>query len=138
VEVLSGRVLITPSDPDASRHFYGTVLGLAIAREFGPPEHPGTVYFLGGGFLEISGQAPGAAGANRGVRLWMQVRDVRAEYERLRAAGASVRRPPVQEPWGLIEMWLEDPDGIAIAVVEVPADHPLRRDTRPLPSEDPS
>ncbi|MGO8882593.1 MAG: VOC family protein, partial [Streptosporangiaceae bacterium] len=32
--------------------------------------------------------------------------------------------------WGLIEMWIEDPDGIRIVLVEVPADHPLRRDPR--------
>jgi hypothetical protein len=30
----------------------------------------------------------------------------------------------------LIEMWIEDPDGIRIALVEVPEDHPLRRDRR--------
>jgi hypothetical protein len=28
----------------------------------------------------------------------------------------------------LIEMWIQDPDGIQIVLVEVPADHPLRRD----------
>jgi hypothetical protein len=27
-------------------------------------------------------------------------------------------------------MWIEDPDGVRIVVVEVPADHPLRRDPR--------
>jgi hypothetical protein len=32
----------------------------------------------------------------------------------------------------LIEMWVEDPDGIQIVLVEVPADHPLRRDLRAL------
>jgi len=31
---------------------------------------------------------------------------------------------------GLIEMWIEDPDGVPIVLVEVPADHPLRRDPR--------
>jgi hypothetical protein len=31
---------------------------------------------------------------------------------------------------GLIEMWIENPDGIRIVLVEVPADHPLRRDLR--------
>jgi hypothetical protein len=40
----------------------------------------------------------------------------------------------VTEPWGLIEMWIEDPDGIRIVIVEVPADHPLRRDPRSAPS----
>jgi hypothetical protein len=32
----------------------------------------------------------------------------------------------VKEPWGLIEMWIADPDGTPIALVEVPADHPIR------------
>jgi hypothetical protein len=27
-------------------------------------------------------------------------------------------------------MWLEDPDGVRIVLVEVPEDHPLRRDQR--------
>jgi hypothetical protein len=30
-------------------------------------------------------------------------------------------------------MWIEDPDGIRIVVVEVPADHPLRRGPRSAP-----
>ena len=36
----------------------------------------------------------------------------------------------MKEPWGLIEMWIADPDGTRIVLVEVPADHPLRY--RPL------
>ncbi|CAM5671563.1 hypothetical protein STENM36S_08115 [Streptomyces tendae] len=35
-------------------------------------------------------------------------------------------RPPVKEPWGLVEMWIADPDGTRIVLVEVPAEHPLR------------
>jgi hypothetical protein len=27
-------------------------------------------------------------------------------------------------------MWIEDPDGVRIVLVEVPADHPLRSDQR--------
>jgi hypothetical protein len=27
-------------------------------------------------------------------------------------------------------MWIEDPDGVRIVLVEVPEDHPLRRDQR--------
>jgi hypothetical protein len=63
--------------------------------------------------------------------IWMQVRDVHAEHARLAAAGVPVIRGPVTEPWGLIEMRIQDPDGIQIVLVEVPADHPLRRDPRP-------
>jgi uncharacterized glyoxalase superfamily protein PhnB len=62
--------------------------------------------------------------------IWLQVRDVRAEHARLAAAGVRVLREPETEPWGLIEMWIEDPDGVRIVLVEVPADHPLRRDVR--------
>jgi catechol 2,3-dioxygenase-like lactoylglutathione lyase family enzyme len=136
MDVLSSRLLITPADPAASRHFYGDVLGLAIAREFGPPEHLGTVYFAGGGFLEISGQSPPDTPAPQ-LRLWLQVPDAAAEYARLQAlieagelAETALVRPPVLEPWGLIEMWLRDPDGMAVALVEVPPEHPLRRDPR--------
>jgi hypothetical protein len=45
-------------------------------------------------------------------------------------AGVPIVREPAAEPWGLTEMWIEDPDGIRIVLVEVPAGHPLRRDTR--------
>jgi catechol 2,3-dioxygenase-like lactoylglutathione lyase family enzyme len=128
VEVLSSRILVRPADLGRSRHFYRDLLGLAICREFGPPADPGVVFFLGPGLLEISGHSAGAAGPV--VVIWLQVRDVRAEHERLAAAGVRILRAPAAEPWGLTEMWIEDPDGVRIVVVEVPADHPLRRDPR--------
>ena len=128
MEVLSSRILVRPRNLGRSRRFYRDVLGLAVYREFGPPDDPGMVFFLGSGFLEVSGHAPGPAGGP--VMIWIQVRDVRAEYDRLAAADVTVLREPVIEPWGLTEMHLEDPDGIRIILVEVPADHPLRRDPR--------
>ena len=57
VHVLSGRVLLRPTDPERSRVFYGDQLGLAVYREFGTGPERGTVYFLGGGFLELSGRS---------------------------------------------------------------------------------
>jgi catechol 2,3-dioxygenase-like lactoylglutathione lyase family enzyme len=128
VDVLSSRILLRPSDLDRSRRFYRDVLGLAVYREFGPPDDPGVVFFLGPGLLEVSGHAPGPAGQS--VMIWIQVRDVRAEHARLAAAGVLIIREPATEPWGLTEAWLQDPDGIQIVLVEVPADHPLRRDSR--------
>ncbi|NED96395.1 VOC family protein [Phytoactinopolyspora alkaliphila] len=128
MEILSSRILLRPSDPQRSQRFYRDVLGLAVYREFGPPEHPGVAFFLGQGLLEVSGS--GAEEPPGPVRIWLQVRDVRAEHHRLAAVGVAITREPRQEPWGLIEMWIEDPDGIAIVLVEIPGDHPLRRDTR--------
>jgi catechol 2,3-dioxygenase-like lactoylglutathione lyase family enzyme len=63
VDVLSSRFLLRPGDLGRSRRFYRDVLGLAVYREFGPPEDPGMVFFLGQGFLEVSGHADGPAGA---------------------------------------------------------------------------
>jgi predicted enzyme related to lactoylglutathione lyase len=128
VEILSSRILLRPADLGRSREFYRNVLGLAVYREFGPADNPGTVFFLGQGLLEVSGHGPGPAAGS--VMIWLQVRDVRAEHARLTAAGVRVLREPVEEPWGLIEMWIEDPDGVRIVLVEVPASHPLRRDLR--------
>ena len=124
VHVLSSRTLLRPSDPERSRRFYGEQLGLAVHREFGTGPDRGTVYFLGGGFLEVSGRSD--APPSPAVRLWLQVEDADAAHEELRAKGVEIVRPPVREPWGLIETWIEDPDGTRIVLVEVPADHPLR------------
>ncbi|MFH8570936.1 VOC family protein [Streptomyces sp. NPDC017993] len=124
VQVLSSRVLLRPSDPERSRAFYGEMLGLEIYREFGTGPERGTVYFLGGGFLEVSGRS--AEPATGTLQLWLQVADAAAAHEELVARGVEVLRPPVQEPWGLIEMWIADPDGHRIVLTQVPADHPLR------------
>jgi predicted enzyme related to lactoylglutathione lyase len=108
MEVLSSRILLRPTDLARSHAFYGDVLGLAVCREFGPPVRRGVVYFLGNGLLEVSGHAEQPP---VGLELWLQVRDVDREHERLAGAGVTVTRPPRREPWGLIEMWIEDPDG---------------------------
>ncbi|MFF4510556.1 MULTISPECIES: VOC family protein [Streptomyces] len=124
VHVLSSRILLRPTDPERSRAFYGERLGLAVHREFGTGPERGTVYFLGGGFLEVSGRSE--TPPSPALRLWLQVADADAAYEELSAAGVNIVRPPVKEPWGLIEMWIADPDGVEIVLVEIPADHPLR------------
>jgi catechol 2,3-dioxygenase-like lactoylglutathione lyase family enzyme len=121
MEVLAGRVLLRPRDMQRSLAFYRDVLGLAIAREF----PGGTVFFLGGGFLELSGGSD--TPASDAVALWLQVRDLAAAHRDL---APYVVREPRQEPWGLHEMWIADPDGTRIVLVQVPEDHPIRRDPR--------
>jgi catechol 2,3-dioxygenase-like lactoylglutathione lyase family enzyme len=128
MEVLSSRILLHPTAPERSRRFYRDTLGLAIYREFGPADDPGLVFFLGQGLLEVSGTSDEQPGEP--LQIWLQVRDVRAEHERLLAAGVTITREPRREPWDLVEMSIEDPDGVRIVLVEVPDDHPLRRDPR--------
>ena len=124
VHVLSSRTLLRPTDPERSRAFYGGQLGLPVYREFGTGPDRGVVYFLGGGFLEVAGRSE--TPPSPALKLWLQVPDVAAAHTELSEAGVAIVRPPVKEPWGLIEMWIEDPDGTGIVLVEVPADHPLR------------
>jgi hypothetical protein len=71
------------------------VLGLAIYREFGWPANPGVVFFLGPGFLDLSGRSAGPAG--RYVMIWLQARDVQPEHGRLAAAGVRILRGPTPE-----------------------------------------
>jgi catechol 2,3-dioxygenase-like lactoylglutathione lyase family enzyme len=124
MEFLSSRILIRPADPARSRRFYADVLGLAVFREF----PGGTVFFLGQGLLELSGV--GGTPASPDTAIWLQVRDLAAAAEELAARGAEIVREPRRESWGLHEMWIKDPDGLRIVLVEVPAGHPLRTDTR--------
>jgi len=124
MDILSSRLLLHPRDLAASQRFYRDILGLAVYREFAV----GVVFFLGNGLLEVSGH--GSDGSPSGLELWLQVRDVEAEHERLAALGVPVLRVPQLEPWGLIEMWIADPDGVRIVLVQVPPDHPLRKDER--------
>jgi predicted enzyme related to lactoylglutathione lyase len=125
MEVLSSRVLLRPTDFERSFRFYAENLGLHIYREWGRGSTRGVVFFLGGGFLELSGSS--RAGASESVDLWLQVRDVDAVGLELEEAGVDIIEPPTDKPWGLRETQIRDPDGMRIVIVEVPETHPLRR-----------
>ena len=125
MEVLASRVLLHPVDFERSFRFYAESLGLHVYREWGSGSSRGAVFFLGGGFLELSGSSRMTASEN--TRLWLQVRDVNAVGREFRDAGVEVIEPPTDKPWGLREMQIRDPDGLTIVIVEVPENHPLRR-----------
>jgi len=121
VEVLQSRVLYRPADYERSVAFYRDVLGLHIFREWAS----GTVFFLGGGLLELSRSA-GPVTDDK-LSLWLHVRDVDAEFKRLADAGVEVVEAPVTEPWGLREARIRDPDGLLLVIIEILPDHPMRR-----------
>ncbi|HET9770122.1 MAG TPA: VOC family protein [Acidimicrobiia bacterium] len=121
MEVLQSRVLLRPVDYDRSVAFYRDVVGLHIYREWATR----TVFFLGGGLLELS--RSGGPVTDDKLSLWLQVRDVDAEFDRLAAAGVTVVEAPVLEPWGLREARVRDPDGLQLILVEILPDHPMRR-----------
>jgi predicted enzyme related to lactoylglutathione lyase len=125
MEVLSGRVLLHPKDFERSLRFYSESLGLHIYREWGSGSNRGVVFFLGGGFIELSGSSHTTASEN--VGLWLQVRDVDAVRDVLTDTRVDVIELPTDKPWGLREMQIRDPDGLRIVILEVPENHPLRQ-----------
>jgi catechol 2,3-dioxygenase-like lactoylglutathione lyase family enzyme len=131
MEILASRVLFRPADYERSVSFYRDDIGLAIAREYGA----GTIFYAGQSLIELAGHSgPAGAPANSGGpfpgALWLQVRDVAATQAELEGRGVQIAREARREPWGLHEMHVTDPDGITLIFVQVPGDHPLRRDTR--------
>ena len=76
--------------------------------------HQGVVFFLGGGFLELSGSSD-AKGSEK-VSLCLQVRDVDAAGRGLENVGVKIVEPPVDKPWGLREMRIQDPDGVRLVM----------------------
>ncbi|GAA1480008.1 VOC family protein [Gordonia sinesedis] len=128
MEILSSRILLRSRDPGRLQRFYRDQLRLAVAREY----PGGVVFHAGNGLIEVPGHLspdadPTAAGS---AALWLQVRDVHAVERELTEAGVNVVREALTEPWGLVEMHIHDPDGRLLILVEVPATHPLRLDTR--------
>ena len=122
MEILASRMLIRPADYQTSVEFYRDRIGLAIAREYGG----GTVFYAGQSLIELAGHGePTSAGI-----LWLQVRDVYASQTEVAGRGVPIARAAAEEPWGLHEMHVLDPDGVTLIFVQVPDTHPLRRDTR--------
>ena len=139
MEILASRVLFRPADYERSLVFYRDAIGLAIAREYGA----GTVFYAGQSLIELAGhggQERSDPGSDHGGQersnppfpgaLWLQVRDVYATQAELEGRGVEIARAAKQEPWGLHEMHVTDPDGVTLIFVQVPETHPLRRDTR--------
>jgi catechol 2,3-dioxygenase-like lactoylglutathione lyase family enzyme len=128
MDVLSMRTIFRCRDLAVSRRFWEDTLGLAVAREYGVAGRvTGVVLFAGGGFVELTTSSETVAEGSGSAVVWLQVASVHAEEARLVAAGVTVDRPAERMPWGLVECWLSDPDGVRIVLVETPPDHPLRR-----------
>ena len=128
MEILSSRFMLHPREFDRSVAFYRDILGLHPMREFGKAGSRGVVFFLGGGYLELTDRQVEPPASS--TEIWLQVRDVRQAERELRAAEVPIIESAVEKPWGLIELRVTDPDGLVLILVEVPPGHPLRRDKR--------
>jgi catechol 2,3-dioxygenase-like lactoylglutathione lyase family enzyme len=126
MEILASRILLHPVDLDRSLRFYEQTIGLAIYREWGSGPSRGVAFFLGGGgLLEVSGGSPQPP--SEATEMVLQVRDLEVTRAILAERGVVPEAEPQPKPWGLLEMTVRDPDGLALIFVEVPPEHPRRR-----------
>jgi len=117
------RLELFVRDVPRSVAFYRDVLGFVAEREsagYVPMSRGAARIALGAAAdlptqhyfrPDVSSTRPGA-----GVEIVLEVDDVADEYARLVARGHAVLSPLRQQPWGLTDFRLADPDGYYIRV----------------------
>jgi catechol 2,3-dioxygenase-like lactoylglutathione lyase family enzyme len=108
-----GVCLVTRSVPLLAQ-FYVHVLG---AQAEGDETHVElrtagthlTIFSFEGMEQMAPGSMRGAGAGN--VTLGIEVQDVDAEYDRLRALAVEIVKLPASYPWGSRSVWFRDPDG---------------------------
>ena len=116
------------ADTTRATEFYRDVLGFEVTAEF-PDADDSTYVELRNGDAIIGVQRedalehPVAAGdpaafrnPPSGVELVLEVGDVEAYRERVRASGCSVADELEQRPWGELDFRLRDPDGYYLRI----------------------
>jgi lactoylglutathione lyase len=117
-----GYVILFVADLERSVGFYRDAIGLELKLR-----GDGYVEFATQGVKfglydrnrleELTGQGPEAPGSPGGEVVFL-VGDVDAEAARLRAAGVSVLKGPVDRAWGHRTVHLQDPDGFVVELAE--------------------
>lgn len=122
MQLAAARIFVR--DLPAARDFYRDVLGLEL-RYDGVSE--GFCRFESGALQLILESVAGDADPDerclvgRFTGLSFAVRDLLAEYERLRALGVAFTGAPQRQPWGGWLATLRDPTGNEVQIVQYPA-----------------
>src|SRR5437879_4014268 len=106
-------IFIEPQDLDASRRFYGELLGLK--ENFHDGDHV-VVFDVGGGPQLVLHANHGEPFKNpgEGMTLYFSVDDVDGAVEELRKAGVTITAEPQDEPFGIRDACVLDPTGFRI------------------------
>ena len=105
---------VAATNLDAARSFYGDVLGLEVAMDFGwiltfaAPEAWAAP--------QISIASEGGSGTVV-PDISVEVDDLSDVLDRARAAGVPIEYGPVREPWGVERFYLRDPFGRLINIL---------------------
>jgi catechol 2,3-dioxygenase-like lactoylglutathione lyase family enzyme len=106
-------VFIEPTDLEASRRFYGSLLG--FPEVFDDGDHV-VVFDVGGGTQMVLHTNHGEpyAKPGEGMSLYFTVDDVDGAVDELRNAGVTIAAEPQDEPFGIRDACVLDPTGFRV------------------------
>jgi lactoylglutathione lyase len=119
---MTARFEIFPADLDLTVDFYTRVLGFRLAAD--RRDEPSPYVYLRRGDVRIGalrGDVPDARPARlppAGVELVLEVDDVRAERDRVVAAGWPLSEDLQHRPWGLTDFRIVDPGGYYLRITD--------------------
>jgi catechol 2,3-dioxygenase-like lactoylglutathione lyase family enzyme len=129
------QVYLPHTDPEASLAFYRDTLGFEVRNDVehgglrwitvGPPGQPETSIVLTPPFTD-----PGITEDERRVITEMMAKgtyagvnlatpDLDAAFERIQADDVDIVQEPTEQPWGIRDAAVRDPDGSMIRIFEV-------------------
>ena len=105
------HVLLYVADVERALEFYRDKLGFK-PLEIGLPDYARLVASEGDATIGLHRVGSEAAPPwNEGVRLYLELEDLDAFYDRLAGLEVPFEQPPQDMPWGWRHAYLRDPDG---------------------------
>ena len=112
-----GAITLFVEDPGEAKHFYAAAFGLPVHFE----DEVSVVFRIGDTLLNLLQAAEateliapalvGAADSGSRMQLTLNVDDVDATCDELRARGVELLNGPMDRPWGVRTAAFSDPDG---------------------------
>jgi predicted enzyme related to lactoylglutathione lyase len=112
-------VFVVPTTKlEESLRFYRDGLGLELLEEWSDMGRGALLAASDDAQVELIEMADVPATAEPRVGLGLQITGVDGVYARLTSAGAEVKAPPRERPWGMYGFGTFDPNGVPINVYE--------------------
>ncbi|KRE39334.1 hypothetical protein ASG73_03115 [Janibacter sp. Soil728] len=112
------RIEIFPADIEASLEFYAALGFEVVGRKEDPPYASIARDDVRIGMVQSPVQQPAQRAVPIGTEIVLAVDDVRAERDRVVAAGATLAEDLRDREWGLTDFRVHDPDGYYLRITD--------------------